>query len=71
MIKRKKIFKDLIDFIEKSATINREFFDEDDSEWMAEQLAYVVLKELERGGEIYYYDSGEYTIGYNVCWIRY
>ena len=38
---------------------------------MAEQLAYIVIKELERGGEIYYYDDNIFKGSHKQCWIRY
>ena len=69
-IRRSDLFKGVKEFIEKSDKIKAKHLQNGDSEDIAEQLAYVVLKELEKGEEICYYHSGEDTKGHNLCWIH-
>lgn len=38
---------------------------------MAEQLSYVILKELVNGGELFYFDPAYNAGGFDRCWIRY
>jgi hypothetical protein len=38
---------------------------------IAEQLVYVVMKELIKGGELFHFDPGYYRAGNDHCWIRY
>jgi hypothetical protein len=38
---------------------------------VAEQLLYIVLEELVKSGEIFYFDPAYYTGGHDLCWIRY
>lgn len=38
---------------------------------VAEQLAHVVVEELVKGGEMYYFDPAYYSGGHDLCWLRY
>ena len=60
-IRRPDLFKGVKKFIEKSDEIKPKHLEHGDANDLAEQLSYVLLKELERGEEICYYHSGEDT----------
>lgn len=70
LLKRTKIFAGIDTFISKNPRIKFEAEGPEDVE-IGEQLIYVVLRELEKGGEIFFFDPAYYTNRDEACWIRY
>ena len=60
--------RDSLQFHPKLTFTNEESGEERD---VAVQLVRVIMDELVRGGEIFYFDPVYYTGGHKVCWIRY
>jgi hypothetical protein len=75
IITRPKLHKGVANLISKNKKIKFEKNDFltklRDAGDIAEQLTYVIMEELVKGGEIFYFDPAYYTGGHNVCWIRY
>lgn len=68
-MKRLELHKGIDTLIEKCPKIKFEKHDE--KRYIAEQLAYVIIQELVKGGELFFFDPAYYTGGYNFCWLRY
>lgn len=71
VIGTEKILKGVEEVVEKSDKITKENLNFGDTHDMAQQLAYTVIKELERGGEIFHYDDNIFKGSHKQCWIRY
>lgn len=71
IIKRPKLHEGVDKLILKNEKIKFEknLFNEERE--IAEQLAYVIMEELVKSGEIFYFDPAYYSGGHQICWIRY
>ena len=70
VIKRLELHKNAEQFLEESDQTKFRSFPSDVN-LIAEQLAYVIIQELVKGGELFYFDPAYYTGGHDLCWLRY
>lgn len=70
-IKRLKLREGVAELILKNPKIvfkENKFHEENE---IAEQLTNVLMEELVKGGDIFSFDPAYYTLGAEICWIRY
>lgn len=72
-LERPKLYKDALEVMRKNEKVLYNnmggiYFERG---YAGDQLAFVVLQELQKGGEIFYHDPAHYTGGRELCWVRY
>ncbi|NGX43820.1 MAG: hypothetical protein K940chlam7_02125 [Chlamydiae bacterium] len=71
VMKRPKLHKGIDSLIGKSPKIKFEKNGFCEKRNIAEQLAYVIIQELVKGGDLFFFDPAYYTGGHDLCWLRY
>ena len=71
VIKRQKLYKGVAGLILENKKIELKEGFNSEEEGIAMHVTYLLIQELVRGGEIFYFDPGYYIGGSQVCWIRY
>lgn len=71
IIERRELYKGVVKLILENQMIKFEKNGSFETRDIAEQLSYVIMEELVKGGEIFYFDPTYYTEGHELCWIRY
>jgi hypothetical protein len=71
LIERPKLYEGVDKLILKNQKIKFETPWLREEQEIADQLTYVIMEELVKSGEIFYFDPAYYTGGHNFCWIRY
>lgn len=71
VLKRPKLRKGVDRLISKNQKIKFEKNGSYEKRDIADQLVYVVIEELVKGGEIFFFDPAYYTGGHDLCWVRY
>lgn len=70
-LKRSKLFNPAAEVLRDDPKVDLGGYRESESEYIADQIVIIVLQELVKKGDLFFFDPGFYTYHHKYCWIRY